>query len=457
VWKIVTAVVLTVAAVAGPGLPAVAAGAAASAPEVSGIGAFGALTDARLLVRASSPGMSRALASSGDQLWLARFHPTVPGCGFYFARSVAAGPGGDAVFVTEYCGLSRVDFFTVAYDAASGATLWVRRYNGPGNSTDQAVSVAVSPGGDAVYVTGLGTGVTSGHDYVTIAYNAATGARLWIKRYNGPGNGDDAAASVAVSPGGDAVYVTGGSTGVTSGHDYVTIAYNAATGARLWIKRYNGPANSDDVARSLAVSPGTGTVYVTGYSDGSTSGAEYNYLTAAYDAATGARLWVKRYNGPGSGPFSGDFAASVAVSPGGDAVYVTGDSTGATSHQDDLTIAYNAATGARLWAERYNGPANGDDAARSLAVSPGAGTVYVTGESLGFNDPGFGASQDFLTVAYDAATGATLWVRRYNGPAMSGDGATSIAVSPSTGTVFVTGDSNDDPAGSDYVTIAYRG
>jgi hypothetical protein len=71
-------------------------------------------------------------------------------------------------------------------------------------------------------------------------------------------------------------------------------------------------------------------------------------------------------------------------------VYVTGGSTGATSHQDYLTIAYNAATGARLWVERYNGPPNGDDAARSLAVSPSAGPVYVTGYSLGFNDPGSG-------------------------------------------------------------------
>src|SRR5690348_14292097 len=114
VRKIVTAVVVTVAAVAGPGLSA-GAGATARAPEVGGIGAGGAVTHARPLERADSLGMSRALASSGDRLWLRRFHPPVPGCGFYFARSVAVSPGGDAVFVTGYCGLSRVDYFTVAY------------------------------------------------------------------------------------------------------------------------------------------------------------------------------------------------------------------------------------------------------------------------------------------------------------------------------------------------------
>src|SRR6266487_3921662 len=110
--------------------------------------------------------------------------------------------------------------------------------------------------------------------------SAATGATLWVRRYDGPANGDDAAASVAVSPAGGTVYVTGYSTGATSGPDYVTAAYNAATGATLWVRRYDGPANSTDAAYSVAVSSSTGTVFVTGISYGATSGADY--LTVAY-------------------------------------------------------------------------------------------------------------------------------------------------------------------------------
>jgi hypothetical protein len=75
-----------------------------------------------------------------------------------------------------------------------------------------------------VYVTGASRGRHSGLDYATIAYNAATGARQWIHRYNGPGNGNDEALSVAASPGGRTVYVTGYSTGAASGQDYGTIA-----------------------------------------------------------------------------------------------------------------------------------------------------------------------------------------------------------------------------------------
>jgi len=46
----------------------------------------------------------------------------------------------------------------------------VRLYNGPGNSFDAASSVAVSPGGSRVYVTGL-TGPFH-YDYATVAHRA---------------------------------------------------------------------------------------------------------------------------------------------------------------------------------------------------------------------------------------------------------------------------------------------
>ena len=233
-----------------------------------------------------------------------------------------------------------------------GTQLWVRRYNGPGNGFDFAASVAVSQAGGKVFVTGASAGKASGSDYATVAYSAATGARLWANRYNGPANRSDSASSLAAGPGGATVFVTGQSNGGTSGGDYATVAYRASTGAQLWVARFNGPGNGNDAATSLAVSPGGGTVYVTGSSPGTTS--RNDYATIAYNAVTGARLWVARYNGPGD---SWDAATSLAASPDGSRVYVTGRSYGKTSGQDYATVAYNAATGIRLWVRRYNAPA----------------------------------------------------------------------------------------------------
>ena len=113
---------------------------------------------------------------------------------------------------------------------------------------------------------------------------AVPGAKLWVRRYNGPGNGDDVASSVAVSPGGGTVFVTGGSTGTTSFSDYLTVAYNARTGERLWTARYNGPGNSLDNARAVAVSPDGATVFVTGASPAPESGSDY--ATVAYRLRT---------------------------------------------------------------------------------------------------------------------------------------------------------------------------
>src|SRR4029077_16123165 len=116
---------------------------------------------------------------------------------------------------------------------------------------DFARSVAVSPDGSKVFVTGSSRG-TSLYDYATIAYQAATGDPLWTRRYGHPSQ--DIAVAVAANPRKNTVYVTGSSFGGATHRDIATVAYNGTTGAPVWVKRFDGN-HKGDVPASLAVSP----------------------------------------------------------------------------------------------------------------------------------------------------------------------------------------------------------
>ena len=150
-------------------------------------------------------------------------------------------------------------------------TLWKARYNGPGSSSDGAAALRVSPDGATVFVTGYSFDPSTSYDYATVAYEAATGTQRWVARYNGPGNGSDFATALGVSPDGTTVFVTGYSFDPSTSYDYATVAYDAASGTQQWVARYDGPGSGDDVAYGLAVSPSGAAVFVTGYSSGSTN------------------------------------------------------------------------------------------------------------------------------------------------------------------------------------------
>jgi WD40 repeat protein len=262
--------------------------------------------------------------------------------------------------------------------AVSTAELWTSRYNGPGNSWDRAVSIAASPDGTTVFVVGPSVGGGGRHpDYATVAYEASTGAQLWTRRYNA-GNGDDFPTAVAVSPDGATVFVTGGSMGVSSDLDYATIAYGASTGVRLWTRRFDGP--EQDIATALTVSSDGSKLFVTGDSF-STARAD-DYQTLAYDAVSGARLWGRRYDGP-VGDCRNDHAHSIAASPDGTRVFVTGQSCGvAGGGSGDATLAYDAATGDRLWLKRFEFDGYFPGVGSSVGVSPDGQTVFVTGSGV---------------------------------------------------------------------------
>jgi hypothetical protein len=342
------------------------------------------------------------------------------------------------------CILSTVP--TTAHPAVV-SPLWVRHLGGPANSVVGAAATGVSPDGSKIFVTGRSEGPSGLDEYATVAYDTRMGHRLWERRYDGRDDLASAPAALAVSPGGARVFVTGESAGAASGTNYATVAYRVRTGATLWTARYDGgEGDTDDAANAIGVSPDGQRVFVTG-----TSGRDDDFATVAYDATTGERLWVTRY-APRDGGGYADVAAELGVSPDGSTVFVTGSNAlDPDSWNDYTTVAYDAATGAELWARRYDGPGNGDDVAWSLAVTPDGSGLIVTGSSEGaLGDP------NFATVRYDTQTGTQVWARRFDGPHNAEDFVTEVGVSPNGSEIFVTG-TTSSWSNTNLATVAYTG
>jgi hypothetical protein len=387
-------------------------------------------------------------AATGAQRWVARYDGPANWADASYA--IAVNPVDSTVYVTggSLTLDSSYDYATVAYDGATGAERWVARYDGPAGSSDEAVALGVSPDGGTVFVTGDSYAGASDLDYVTVAYAAATGEQLWEARYDGPGNWTDVALALAVSPDGLAVYVTGSSWSATD-PDYATVGYAADSGTQLWVTRFNGPGNGEDDGSAVAVSPDNTAVYVTGGSWGLHDCFQLeciDYSTVAYATAGGAQLWVSEYDGPKN---DYDYARSLAVSPDGASVYVTGDSWGQTSSDDYATLAYEATTGQTRWTARFNGPDNVVDVARSVAVSPDGALVFVTGESNESPTP----ASDYVTIAYDGNSGKARGRLRFRAGRFQ-NAAVAVLVAPDGSRVYVAGYAGPDPS-QDYVTIAY--
>jgi hypothetical protein len=367
--------------------------------------------------------------SSGIQQWAARYDSSLSASAT--AEDMFVDILGNVYVTGGYGGGS---YLTIKYDS-SGVLQWVAKYDF--GSTDQSYSLAVD--GSGVYVTGSSkSSITGPYNYATIKYNSS-GDSVWVRRYDGPGNGDDNASSIAVDSAGN-VYVTGSSSGNGTGSDYATIKYSS-TGVQDWVQRYNGPGNNSDAAFSLALD-NMGNVYVTGRSNATSSSQSGDYATVKYSSA-GVQEWVQRYNGPGN---YYDSAEELVVDDSGN-VYVTGRSSQDNIGRTDFaTIKYNTA-GVQQWAQRYNGPNNTSDDAFAISVD-NSRNVYVTGSSNGI-----GSNSDYATVMY-SSLGIQKWVQRYNGPGNDQDAAQFIAVDGS-GNVYITGYSWGSGTSSDYATIKY--
>jgi hypothetical protein len=140
-----------------------------------------------------------------------------------------------------------------------------------------------------IYVTGGSTGIGTGDDYTTIQYNSDSNEPVWVARYNGPANGLDWGGMVAVDTSGN-VYVTGGSEGSGTDYDLVTIKYDA-DGNELWVARYNGPEDGPDFGADMALDS-AGNVYVAGALNYNSYYGTGDYVTIKYPADSNEPMWV---------------------------------------------------------------------------------------------------------------------------------------------------------------------
>jgi DNA-binding beta-propeller fold protein YncE len=389
--------------------------------------ALGLLT-AGLVVIGALP--SPALASPGEQLWSRKF--STGGNHFDEGDKIAVSPDGSRVFVTGDI-RSNSGYMTIAYDASTGAQLWQSQWYSTYPINGAPADIAVGPLGTRVYVTGA---IGNGHnyDFGTVAYDAATGDRIWRKRYDGPAGGDDQAYGLAVSPNGHTVYVAGESDGAT-GSAATTIAYNSKNGTQEWLSRLT-PNRTENGFEAIAVSSDGSRLYATGQT------GRPAILVAAQDAATGDTDWTKTYQQAGD---ELDFGTNVALTPDDATLVVGGTTISTASNYNWATLAYDTANGARRWARTVD--RGQGDLLTGLAISPTGSAVAATGIITPHNS-------DAATIVYAVATGDVVWKRAYDDPVGGGDFAKAVAYSPDGKTLYMTGE-GAVVTGSRFITIAY--
>jgi hypothetical protein len=128
-------------------------------------------------------------------------------------------------------GVFNVSYATFMADD-TGSPLWSSLYNNGGayGGTHRTTAMAADSAGN-IYVTGRSDGPAGDSDWATIKYNP-DGQEQWVRRYDGPAQGNDEAHAIAVDASG-AVYVAGTQTATNGSIETVVIKYVDVTNIEL--------------------------------------------------------------------------------------------------------------------------------------------------------------------------------------------------------------------------------
>lgn len=282
--------------------------------------------------------------------------------------------------VTVVSGPSRGRDLAVTSYTVHGVKRW-RRSITPVSGTMQADWVVAAPSSDVIAV-GHSLSSSGKPIAVSLVRYAADGHRQW--REDVPGVLPSVGRLVVDATGN--AYLAFSSLG--DGQDIHLHKYSPG-GDLLWSATINTGLMSNDIASSLALTPDGAQVVLTG----STSGGA-TWITAVYDTASGSRSWLVADDGIGTA------ARDLAVSD--DQVYVTGQ--GNVGGETSLTVVgYDLATGQQQW--RTDNRPDTDHAGAAglrIALAP-SGDLVVAGQA--------GSNLDWWIVSL-TSDGAVRWTAR---------------------------------------------
>ncbi len=268
--------------------------------------------------------------------------------------------------------------------SSDGVLIWNKEYNI--DDSDYPVALAVDSVGD-IYLAGYSQ-PSSGYnsDYVIMKLSSSTGDTLWVRSFNGEADSTDIPVGIVIDEGGNP-YVTGKSYGISCGYDILTIKYSSITGDTIWTRRYNGLANGDDIATGITIDS-LQNIYIIGNTKNTTTQQDWILLKYSFN---GDLIWQREYNG-----WSYDSPTCIKLDSNGK-IYVGGGSYGGKTGYDFYVETYSA-NGEPLWNSRFNDVSNGYDCISTTFAN--GDTLYVAGTSYGNAYTGM----DFLIIKYLVTT-----------------------------------------------------
>jgi hypothetical protein len=207
--------------------------------------------------------------SNGNQLWKASEAPYQQEINVQ-VKGAALDSANNLCLVCSFAGTYNYAFNTIKY-ATNGNITWTAALNisdglANGLALDRAANVLLV--GQNLYALGF---YGPYNYYSTTIKMTSFGTTIWTNHFPEPPGGLSVGTSVAVDWSSN-IYISGYSSGTNSNIGIMTIKY-APNGNQIWLQRYNGPGNGNDAGNAITVD-NNGNVYVAGYDTTTAGGTE---------------------------------------------------------------------------------------------------------------------------------------------------------------------------------------